>query len=183
MHRYCPLENENSRPSYNLQEVETMGQVVRVVPRIYATLEDRQADHQSTMVEVAGKIAMESFSILINPGSTHIYITPRVVDIRAFKKLKHRKYWLVQIATGTKRKVSEVVEKFPLVMSGLVACVDLNVLSLGSCDVLIRMDWLEAHRVKLQFYNKTFECMDEEGNPVVVKRIPKVISVRQVSAI
>ena len=44
------------------------------------------------------------------------------------------------------------------------------------------MDWLESHRVKLDCYNKTFECMDEEGNPVVVKGIPKVISVRQVLA-
>ena len=44
------------------------------------------------------------------------------------------------------------------------------------------MDWLEAHRVKLDCYNKTFECMNEEGNPVIVKGVPKVISVRQVSA-
>ena len=52
---------------------------------------------------------------------------------------------------------------------------------LGSYDVLIGMDWLEAHKVKLDCYNKTFECMDEEGNPVVVGGIRKVISVRQVS--
>ena len=71
---------------------------------------------------------------------------------------------LVQLATGTKRKVSEVVGKFPLVMDELVTCVDLNVLPLGSYDVLIGMDWLEAHRVNLDCYNKTFECMDEEGN-------------------
>ena len=44
------------------------------------------------------------------------------------------------------------------------------------------MDWLEAHRVKLDYYNKIFECMNEEGNLVVVKGIPKVISVRQISA-
>ena len=36
--------------------------------------------------------------------------------------------------------------------------------------------------MKLDYYNNTFECMDEEGNLVVVKGIPKVISVRQVSA-
>ena len=36
--------------------------------------------------------------------------------------------------------------------------------------------------MKLDCYNKTFECIDEEGNPVVVKGIPKVISVRQISA-
>ena len=66
-------------------------------------------------------------------------------------------------------------------MNGLITYVDLNVLLLGSYDVLIGMDWLEAHRVKLDYYNKTFECTDEEGNPLVVKGIPKVILVRQVS--
>ena len=54
-----------------------------------------------------------------------------------------------------------MVDKCPLVMNGLVTCVDLNVLPLGSYDALIGMDWLEAHRVKLDYYNKTFECMDE----------------------
>ena len=68
-----------------------------------------------------------------------------------------------------------------MIMNGLIICVDLNVLPLGSYDVLIGMDWLEAHKVNLDCYNKTFECMDEEGNPIVVKGIPKVISVRQVS--
>ena len=137
MHRNCPLENENARPAYNIPEVETMGQVVRVVPRIYAALEDRQEDHQSTVVEVVGKIVEQSISILIDPGSTHSYITPRVVEMCDFKKVKHRKSWLVQLATGTKRKVSEVVKKCPLVMNGLVTCVDLNVLPLGSYDVLL----------------------------------------------
>ena len=95
MCRNCPLENESARPAYNLQGVETVGQVARAVSRIYAALEDRQADHQSTVVEVAGKIVEKFVSILTNPGSTHSYITPRVVEICAFKKVKHRKSWLV----------------------------------------------------------------------------------------
>ena len=140
MNKNCPLENESARPAYNIQEVETVGQVARVVPRIYAALEDCQVDHQSIVVEVVGKIVEQSVSIFIDPGSTHNYIAPRVVEICSFKKVRHRKLWLVHLATGTKRKVSEVVEKFPLVMNGLVTCVDLNVLPLGSYDVLIVMD-------------------------------------------
>ena len=58
---------------------------------------------------VAGKIAKESIYVLIDPISTHNYITPRDVYICAFKKLKHSKSWLVQIAIGTKRKVIKVV--------------------------------------------------------------------------
>ena len=70
--------------------------------------------------------------------------------------MRHSKSWLVQLSTGTKRNVSEVVENCPLVMNGLVTCVDLNVLPIGLYDVLIGMDWLEAHRVKLDYYNKDF---------------------------
>ena len=70
------------------------------------------------MVKVVGKIDKKSVSILIDLGSTYSYITPIVVEICDFKKLEHRKSWLVQLATGTKRKVSEMVEKCPLVMNG-----------------------------------------------------------------
>ena len=81
MGRNFSLENESASSAYNLQEAETVGQVARIVPRIYAALEDRQADHQSAVVEVACKIVEQSVSILIDRGSTHSYITPRVVEI------------------------------------------------------------------------------------------------------
>ena len=73
-------------------------------------------------------------------GYTHSYITPRVVDICAFKKVKHRKSWLVQLATGTKRKVSEVVEKCPLVMNRSITCVDLNVHRL--VPMMFSLEWI-----------------------------------------
>ena len=78
------------------------------------------------MVEVVGKIVEQSVSILIDPRSTHNYITHRIVEICDFKKLKHSKSWFFQLATGIKRKFSEVVEKLPLVMDGLFTYVNLN---------------------------------------------------------
>ena len=63
------------------------------------------------------------------------------MEICSFKKVKHKKLWLVQLATGTKRNVSEVVEKCPLEMDGLVTYADLNFLPLGCYDILIGMDW------------------------------------------
>ena len=67
MRKNCPLESEYVSQAHNIQETKTMGQVVRVVPRIYAAVEDNQADHQSTVVEVEGKIAEQSISVLIDP--------------------------------------------------------------------------------------------------------------------
>ena len=111
MHRNCPVENGNLGQAHNIQEAETMGQVTRTIPRIYAALEDRQENHRSTMLQVEGKIVEKSYFVLIEPRSTHSYITPRVVEMCAFKKLKHSNSWLVQLATRNKRKVSEVVDK------------------------------------------------------------------------
>ena len=93
MHRNFPLENESARLYYNIRKAETVGQVARAVPRIYTALEDCQVDHQSNEAEVVGNIVEQNVSILIDPGSTHSYITPRVVEIFAFKKVKHIKSW------------------------------------------------------------------------------------------
>ena len=57
MLRNCLHHNGNASQVHNIQGDETVGQVARTVPRIYAALDDRQEDHQSTMVEVEGKIA------------------------------------------------------------------------------------------------------------------------------
>ena len=92
------------------------------------------------MVEGAGKIVEKPLSILIDPSSTHSYITPRVVDICSFKKVKHGKYWLVQLATGTKRNVREVIEKCPLVMNGLNTCVDMIFYRL--VPMMFSLEWI-----------------------------------------
>ena len=49
----------------------------------------------------------------------------------------------------------------------------LNVLPLGSYDLLIGMDWLEQHRVILNCYDKTFTCLNNDEKPVSVKGIPR----------
>ena len=140
MRKNYPLDNGYVRKSHNIQGVETMGQVVRTIPRIYVALEDCQEDYQSTVVEFEGKIAKQFVFILIDPGSTHSYVSPKIVDICAFKKLNHCKSWLVPVATGTNRKVSEIVEECPLDMDGIFNYANLNILPLGSYDILIGMD-------------------------------------------
>ena len=45
----------------------------------------------------------------------------------------------------------------------------LNILPLGSYDILIGMDWLEQHRVVLNCYDKTFTCINNDGKLISVK--------------
>ena len=75
------------------------------MPKICAALENRQADHQSSMVEIEGMINSQPISILIDPGASLNYISPRIVELCKLVPENFDKSWLVQLATGTKRKV------------------------------------------------------------------------------
>jgi hypothetical protein len=48
-------------------------------------------------------------------------------------------------------------------MNGLNTKENLNILPLGSYDYLIGMDWLDQHHTLLDYHNKEFTCLDEEG--------------------
>jgi hypothetical protein len=65
----CPHKGDRMRTMHNIQEETIVEYVGRNIPRIYATLENRQADHQSNMIEVEGKIANQPISILIDSRS------------------------------------------------------------------------------------------------------------------
>ena len=68
-------------------------------------------------------------------------------------------------------------------MDNFETVMKLNVLPLGSYDLLIGMDWLEQHRLILNCYDKTFMCLNSDGKPVSVKRIPRKTTVRKKYAI
>jgi hypothetical protein len=54
--------------------------VARSVPQIYAPLDNNQADHQASVVEIEGMIFNHLVSILIDPGSDLNYISPKAID-------------------------------------------------------------------------------------------------------
>ena len=68
-------------------------------------------------------------------------------------------------------------------MNGMKTFEYLNIILLGSYDLLIGMDWLDAHHAVLDFHNKTYTFLDEEGNQVTIKGIPRPISLRQITTL
>ena len=80
LRRDCPHRQQNSRKVYNLQEVTIVNDVARSVPQIYAALDNNQADHQASVVELEGMISNHLVSVLIDPGSNLSYITPKSID-------------------------------------------------------------------------------------------------------
>jgi predicted aspartyl protease len=120
-----------------------------MVPRIYASLDNKQAKYESHMIEVEGMINNQTIAILIDSGATHSYIDPKMVESFHFPRSKHGKSWLVQLAIGAKRKVNEIVKSSLMDMNGMSTWVDLNIFPVGSYDCLIGMDWLDQHHALL----------------------------------
>jgi len=166
-----------------VQEASIVNKVARSVPRIYVVVENQQANHNASVVELEGIITEQLVSILIDPRYNLIYISPQVVEACSLHKRKHVKACLAQLATGTKRKVTEVVEAHPIEMDRMHTQAVLNILPLGSYDVFLGMDWLASHKEKLNYYEKILECEDEKDNARILQVIGKLISMRKISAL
>ena len=93
------------------------------------------------------------------------------------------KLWLVQLATGTKQKVTSLIRNCKLMMNDFLTHVNVNIPPLGSYDLLIRMDWLEEHKFFLNCFDKTFTCIDKNGNNIKVKGIPRKGMIREISSL
>ena len=63
---------------HTIQEEETVGDVENEMPRINAALENRQTDHQTSMVEIQGMLQNQHVSILIDPGASLSYVSPSI---------------------------------------------------------------------------------------------------------
>jgi hypothetical protein len=121
---------------HNIQEAT----IVEYMGIIYADLYDRQEKYQSKMIEVEGKIINHPVAILIDSGASHCYIDHKIVDSLHLEKSKLGKSSLAQLATGTKRRIHEMVKCCSISLNGLNTSADINSIQLGSYDILIGMD-------------------------------------------
>eukprot|EP00253_Pinus_taeda_P018429 PITA_18429 len=142
----CPQRKGVDQIS-QIHEASTVGEVAHSIPRINAALDDRQAEYQPTMVEFEGKISNLSIVVLIDPGATLSYVSPKIVE-----------------------------------QSGQPITADLNVLPLGSYDILIGMDWLEKHWSLVNCKTKTIYYKDDLGNQQVLQGIKHPVQIRPITA-
>ena len=101
--------------------------MARSMPKICTTLENRQADHPTSMVEIEGMIKNQPISILIYPGARLIYISPGVVYLCNLVPQTFDNLWLVQLATSTKRKVTSIVRNCKIMLNDFLTHVNVDI--------------------------------------------------------
>ena len=135
------------------------------------------------MVEVQGKLNQTPISILIDPGASLSYISPELVEKCNLSVENFANSLLVQLATWANTKVISFVKDCTISMDWFETFVKINVLPLGSYDRLIGMELLEKNRFVLKCFDKTFTCVNNEGEIVTIIGIPRKTAIRQISAL
>jgi hypothetical protein len=90
-YRYFPHRKDKVRVVHHIQQAEIVEDMGRRVPRIYAALDNKQAEFQSHVIEVEGMINNHSFTVLIDSGANNSYIDPKVVERFIFPRSNHEK--------------------------------------------------------------------------------------------
>eukprot|EP00253_Pinus_taeda_P004224 PITA_04224 len=108
------------------------------------------------------KLCDQVVSILFDFVSNYSYVNPELVDKCGLNKEVHEESWLVQLTTGTKKRVHQ----FDL--NGMPISAHLNVLPLRSYNMLLDMDWIYLHKTKVDCYDNTMEFLDDNGEQRVL---------------
>jgi hypothetical protein len=171
------------RSVHNAQQDKTMEDMCISVPKIYANLDNKKCEFQSHMIKVEGNINKHPIDILIDSGTSHSYLDPKMVERFHLPRNKLGKPWMVQLAIGAKRNINEMVKACSMSMNGLNTSANLNIIPLHSYVFLIGIYWLDQHHVVMDYYNKEFTCLDEEGNLRTVQGIPRSLTIKEFLAL
>eukprot|EP00253_Pinus_taeda_P028992 PITA_28992 len=83
---------------------------------------------------------------------------------------------------GAKRRVLAKINNCPFSIAGQSITADLNVLPLGSYDILIGMDWLEKHWSLVNCKTKTIYYKDDLGQQQELQGIKHPVQIRPITA-
>ena len=95
---------------YVVQEAKIVNDVAQSMSHIYAIVDNRQTNHQTSIIEIESMINTQSILILIDPSSKFSYVNPQVTKKCTLPRTMHKKSWLVQLVTRTKKSVENVAQ-------------------------------------------------------------------------
>jgi hypothetical protein len=75
--------------------------------RIHAMVNNRQVEHQSTVLEMTGTVADQTLSILIDPGATESFISGAALKRIKVKAVEQDDFSFVEMACEPNKRLEE----------------------------------------------------------------------------
>jgi hypothetical protein len=107
---------------------------------IHAMINNRKAEHQSTVLETLGMIIDQKFTVLIDPKATESFIYSVGLKIINVKVIEQDEFRYVEMASGAKQKVGGNVKDCNDNLGDFVTSVNMYITILGYYDIVIGMD-------------------------------------------
>ena len=106
------------------------------------------------MVEISGMINNVKVKILFYFGATNSFISPIALEKCELASYEHNYFKQVEMASGIKKAVGPSGNQCQVNLGVCTTKLKVYITKLGTYDVIIRMDWLEAHRALVDFFKK-----------------------------
>ena len=144
--------------------------------QIYAAVNNCQAEHQSTVVELSGTLNHINVKILFDSGATDSFISPSALEKSGLVAYEHDDFKQVEMASGEKQAVGPSVDNCIVDLGVCNTKLKVYITALGAYDLIIGMDWLTSHRALVDCFAKKVLCVDDEGRPIEIQGVQRKVS-------
>ena len=121
------------------------------------TLNDEEVDHSKDLIHGMGLIKAKPVNILFNSGATHSFISVDCAK-RIYFPMSKLPY---KVLVSTRSETTTMCSLVFLDFQGKTFCIDLYYLLMKGLDVILGMDWLKAHKVRIDCATKTVHIPDK----------------------
>jgi hypothetical protein len=144
--------------------------------QIYAAVNNRQAKHQSMVVESSCTLNHINVKILFDSGAKDSFISPSTLEKSGLAAYEHDDFKQVEMALGEKQTVGPSVNNCIVDLGVCTTRLKVYITALRAYDLIIGMDWLVAHRALVDCFAKRVLCVDDEGRPVEIQGVQRKVS-------
>jgi hypothetical protein len=149
--------------------------------QIYTAVNNRQAEHQSTVVESSGMLNHVNVKILFDSGVTDSFISPSALEKSGLAAYEHDDFKQVEMASGEKQVVGPSVDNCIVDLGMCTTRLKVYITALGAYDLIIGMYWLAAHRALIDCFAKKVLCVNDEGKLIEIQGVQRKVSLRFMS--
>ncbi|XP_016667470.2 uncharacterized protein [Gossypium hirsutum] len=151
-------------------DIATQQSEARVPARAYMVRKREEGDAHDVVTGIF-LLYSEPVYALIDPGSSHSYINPKLVKSGKLKSEMSKVSIEVSSPLGQTVLVNQVCPRCPLIIQNKNFPVDLLIMPFGDFDIILGMDWLSEYGVILDCYKKKFSIQTDSGDRIEVDGI------------
>jgi hypothetical protein len=133
------------------------------------------------VVESSGMLNHINVKILFDSGATDSSISPSALQKSGLAAYEHDDFEQVKMSSREKQAVGPSVDNCIVDLGVFTTRLKVYVTTLGVYDLIIGMDWLEAHQALVDCFAKRVFCVDDEGRPVEIQGVQRKVSLLFIS--